>query len=669
MNNTNSLPVRLLFAPAKAGFALASLLAVMPVQAFEFDLMEGEVTGSLDTTLSYGAMWRVEGRDTHTYGNDTEPTHDDVNTNDGNRNFDTGMVSSVYKINSELKLNYKNYGAFVRGRAFYDTEIMDKDTDWSDTNDRFNRRFPGYFDQAGTNRAADAFDSDVEELIGKDASIMDAFVFGSFHVGDMPLDVRFGKQVLNWGEGIFYRDGINTINPIDAAQFALPGSELKDVLIPQMALSFNLGLTENLSMETYYMMEWDESIVPPVGSYFSNNDIFADGAMFGYNELSRNFNASDRAKLINSGVNIDGDYSIVADLRGKRNSKDSGQWGVNFKYFAEELNETEFGFYFVNYHAQVPFTEAGVRPGSVVNALVDTTGIDLDADPSGGLFSPFIASTLHVLSNGVYANRVYPEDIRMFGLSFNTTVGNTSIAGELTYRPNMPMWIDHPDDLVSGIKENLFNSRDLLSTIIPTVFANGLDETGVCANFTQLSQGRPNNYGCIGDDYKNYERVELYTGSLVFIHNFGPRFGFDNFIAVLEPSFELISGIGGNYDAFAAKGSSPYDSRTFSSDYTPSHERLDRFSWGYTTVFSGRWNDVFAGVNLNPILRFKQDVQGNSRVTGNFMEDRKAVTLALNATYMNSLEAGISYTNFFGAERRNKLNDRDNIAFTVKYSF
>ncbi|WP_027707559.1 DUF1302 domain-containing protein [Zooshikella ganghwensis] len=652
MNNTNSLPVRLLFAPAKAGFALASLLAVMPAQAFEFDLMEGEVTGSLDTTLSYGAMWRVEGRDTHTYGNDTEPTHDDVNTNDGNRNFDTGMVSSVYKINSELKLNYKNYGAFVRGRAFYDTEIMDKDTDWSDTNDRFNRRFPGYFDQAGTNRAADAFDSDVEELIGKDASIMDAFVFGSFHIGDMPLDVRFGKQVLNWGEGIFYRDGINTINPIDAAQFALPGSELKDVLIPQMALSFNLGLTENLSMETYYMMEWDESIVPPVGSYFSNNDIFADGATFGYNELTDS--AGDKlspaaiALLDAGGVNYNGDYLVVADLRGKQNAKDGGQWGVNFKYFAEELNETEFGFYFVNYHAQVPYTAAGIRNGSVLEAVNNPF-----------LTIPF-TQLLHVLSNGVYADRVYPEDIRMFGLSFNTTAGNTSIAGELTYRPNMPMWIDHPDDLVSGISRNL-------PTIIGTVTGTG-SEAGICTT-VQLSQGRPGNFGCVGQDYKNYERVELYTGSLVFIHNFGPRFGFDNFIAVLEPSFELVSGIGGNYDSFAAKGSSPYDSRKFSGDYTPEHERLDRFSWGYTTVFSGQWNDVFAGVNLNPILRFKQDVQGNSRVTGNFMEDRKAVTLALNATYMNSLEAGISYTNFFGAERRNKLNDRDNIAFTVKYSF
>ncbi|RDH44855.1 DUF1302 domain-containing protein [Zooshikella ganghwensis] len=661
MNNTNSLPVRLLFAPAKAGFALASLLAVMPAQAFEFELMEGEVTGSLDTTLSYGAMWRVEGRDTHRYGNDTGPTHDDVNTNDGNRNFDTGMVSSVYKINSELKLNYKNYGAFVRGRAFYDTEIMDKDTDWSDTNDRFNRRFPDYFDQAGTNRAADAFDSDVEDLIGKDASIMDAFVFGNFYIGDMPLDVRFGKQVLNWGEGIFYRDSINTINPIDAAQFALPGSELKDVLIPQMALSFNLGITENLSMETYYMMEWDESIVPPVGSYFSNNDIFADGATFGYNKLTNPVTGAkylEAQKQIykDNGVNIEGDYLVVADLRGKKNARDSGQWGVNFKFFAEELNETEFGFYFVNYHSQVPFAEAGIRTGSVLDAV--------------GIFPMNPLATLHVMSNGVYANRVYPEDIRMFGLSFNTTVGNTSIAGELTYRPNMPMWIDHPDDLVSGISSNLVTDKlDASSPGIVRDVRNSGSEAGICTSFTNLSQARPNNIGCVGDDYKNFERVELYTGSLVFIHNFGPRFGFDNFIAVLEPSFELVSGIGGNYDAFAAKGSSPYDSRNFSEDYTPSHERLDRFSWGYTTVFSGQWNDVFAGVNLNPILRFKQDVQGNSRVTGNFMEDRKAVTLALNATYMNSLEAGISYTNFFGAERRNKLNDRDNIAFTVKYSF
>ncbi len=36
------------------------------------------------------------------------------------------------------------------------------------------------------------------------------------------------------------------------------------------------------------------------------------------------------------------------------NAKNDGQFGVAFHYVAEELNSTEFGFYFVNYHSKEP---------------------------------------------------------------------------------------------------------------------------------------------------------------------------------------------------------------------------------------------------------------------------------------------------------------------------
>ncbi|WP_222937537.1 DUF1302 domain-containing protein [Spartinivicinus ruber] len=698
---TAQLALRLV--PARAGFVLASALAVLPAaHGVEFELMDGDVTGSLDTTLSYGAMWRVEGRDTRKYAGADKPTHDDVNTNDGNRNYDTGLVSNTYKITSELEINYanptesiSNVGAFVRGRAFYDSVVMDQSTDWLHANDQFTGR--GYPDQTGTYPHGDGFSRDVENLIGKDASLLDAYVYTSFDVYDKPVDIRFGQQVLNWGEGLFYRGGINTINPIDAAQFSLPGSEVKDLLIPQMALSFNVGLTDSLSMEAFYMLEWDETIVPPRGSYFSNNDIFSEGADKGYNEITSDlvglgagyfFASGGRSLFSDFNINTDGDYLVVADTSQKKNSSDGGQWGVNFKYFAEELNDTEFGFYFVNYHSQAPFVQATV-PLEGINsavALLDSRAAVFNAlGPSLGAVSPQFCSAglsaiyglsgncanigyagvgqARILSNSVFGRRVFPEDIRMFGLSFNTTVGDTSIAGELTYRPNMPIWIDHPDDLVSGIKSNV------ASILAKRKLGQELCTGDTALGGGALSQGRPDNVACVGDWYNNYERVELWTGSLVFIHNFGPTLGFDGFMGLVEPHFERISGLGGDYDRFLSTGSGPYDQRTFSSDYTPAHERLDKFSWGYTLVASGTWNDVFAGVNLNPVFRFKHDVEGNSRRTGSFMEDRKAATIALNANYLGTMSAGISYTNFFGAERRNKLNDRDNIAVNFKYAF
>ena len=69
------------------------------------------------------------------------------------------------------------------------------------------------------------------------------------------------------------------MNPVDAAKFHLPGSELKEVLVPMEALSFNLGLTDNLSMEAFYQWKWKETRLDPVGTYFSETDLFADGGI------------------------------------------------------------------------------------------------------------------------------------------------------------------------------------------------------------------------------------------------------------------------------------------------------------------------------------------------------------------------------------------------------
>jgi hypothetical protein len=54
------------FAPSKAGFAFAGLLPLLvavQAQAVEFSFADDEVTGSIDTTVSYGQLWRVQGRD------------------------------------------------------------------------------------------------------------------------------------------------------------------------------------------------------------------------------------------------------------------------------------------------------------------------------------------------------------------------------------------------------------------------------------------------------------------------------------------------------------------------------------------------------------------------------------------------------------------------------
>ena len=340
-----AIPLRkspLCLAPAKAGFALAGLIPLvlaLPVGAVEFSFLDNEVSGSLDTTVSYGQLYRVQGQD---------KSNNDINTNDGmNRNFGTGLVSEVYKITSDLEANYKNYGLFVRGTAFYDTQIMDKRNNYYDTSLAY---------QPSQNVPRDdSFTRETRHKAGRDAQILDAYLYGNWDVANMPVTARIGKQVFNWGEGIFYRGGVNTTNPVDAAKFRLPGSEIKEVLVPVESLSFNIGLTDSLSMEAFYQFNWKESAIDPAGTYFSETDLFGDGgntaynnfagtavapAIAGYNQLSAFAGPLSTATgLYASGVNTAyGNILKVADVAQDLNAKNDGQFGVSFKYIVEELN-------------------------------------------------------------------------------------------------------------------------------------------------------------------------------------------------------------------------------------------------------------------------------------------------------------------------------------------
>ncbi|WP_219061583.1 DUF1302 domain-containing protein [Pseudomonas sp. UMAB-08] len=661
---------RLRFAPKVAGFTLAGLLPLLggvEVEAVEFSFADDEIKGSFDTTLSYGQLWRVQGQD---------KTNDDVNINDGNRNFDTGLVSEVYKVTSDLEVSYKNYGAFVRGSAFYDTRIMDKRTDYSGSNNpsQPSQNFPDN----------NSFTYDTRHSAGRDAQILDAYVYGNWEIGDLPLTARLGRQVFNWGEGLFYRGGVNTTNPINAAQFRLPGSELKEVLVPIEALNFNVGLSDNLSMETFYQFNWKETQVDPVGTYFSETDLFADGGNTAYavmpqltalNGLYQGLSAAGAGGLQGGGgADAVGNFK-VASIGPDINAKNDGQYGVAFRYLAEQLNATEFGFYFVNYHAKEPtiYADLGSYSGlnlaeltaattpAIQQAVAAQAGISvaqlqaaLAAAPNSPLAQAYRSTLTSAVggiatmdvANQVQGRREYAEDIRMFGVSFNTTLGDASLFGELAYRPNMPIGIATTSDLLGDL---LMQAPQMASGAHVNIGGNDVG---------------------LGDKIHNAERVEMFNTSLGTIYNFGPRMSFDSLTGVAELSSEHLRGSSLKYTAW--DGSTRYYSSRGNVPYINGHDRNDQVNknaFGYTLMLQGTWNDAYAGVNLSPFVIYKDDFEGNSHQTGNFIEGRKAYTLGVRASYQNRLEAELQYTEFYGAGQNSAIRDRDNIGLNVKYSF
>jgi len=219
------------FAPCGAGFSLTSLLPLLlcaDALAFNFGTESGELTGSLDTTLSYGQMYRMEKQDKN---------NDDINTNDGNRNFSKGkLVTNAGSIVSTFKLSYGDYGLTLKGKGYYDQQIAKNRND--------------YFKNSATPEPAQAdpynsFPKKTRELSGRKVELLDAYVNASWDIFSLPFQLTVGKHVLNWGESMFYRGGINSaINPLDLSTYRMMNynlSDLKELYTPMEAVALTLG--------------------------------------------------------------------------------------------------------------------------------------------------------------------------------------------------------------------------------------------------------------------------------------------------------------------------------------------------------------------------------------------------------------------------------------------
>lgn len=247
----------------------ATLLALTASTAQAIEFNNGDWSGSLDTTVSYGASWRSGDLDPDNVGQSYHnplafmltnaerremPGRWSVNTDDGNRNYpDAGdLISHNVKLTSELDINRGNFGLFTRFTAFYDFENADQDF----------------------------LSKEAEERVGKDIRLLDLYVWAEHEVGNRFLNWRLGRQVVSWGESTFIQGGINVINPVDVSAIRLAGSELKEAFEGVNMLWGSIDLTPNLSLEALYMFEYREIIPDPAGAYFASNDFGTPGAAF-----------------------------------------------------------------------------------------------------------------------------------------------------------------------------------------------------------------------------------------------------------------------------------------------------------------------------------------------------------------------------------------------------
>lgn len=618
--------------------SLASSLA-SPAFAINFNI--GEIEGQFDSSLSVGASWSTAKPDKNLIGINNGGRGLSQTSDDSHLNFKRGETfSKIFKGIHDLELRYGDFGFFTRGKYWYDFELKDEHRPFKDIDDH-NRK---------------------EGAQASGAELLDAFVYYNYAIGDQPGSVRLGKQVVSWGESTFIGNSINSINPIDVSAFRRPGAEIKEGLIPVNMFYVSQSLTENLSAEAFYQLEWDQTVTDNCGTFFAQPDIVADGCDSNLAVL-RTRGSLQAAGIPNSALNVlqnngvrwgNPDEGAIVTRVGDDDARDSGQWGTALRYFSPSL-DTEFGFYFMNYHSRAPiFSGIGSPAGSysaasLVGQLV-AAGIPL------GTASALAPSLLPIVvaGNGKYFME-YPEDIRLYGLSFSTTLPTgTAWSGEFSYRPNAPVQLNSTDILYSG-----------LSPLNPSA---------------SVLTGRPDTV------QHGYRRKEISQFQTTFTHFFDQVMGAERLTLVGEVGFTHVGGLESTSKARYGRdpiyGPGPLPNGqcralNLSTLGSASAKNLTKYcedegfvtsnSWGYRARAVWDYNDVFAGVNLKPNVAWSHDVHGYGP-NGLFTEGAKAVSLGVDAEYQNTYTASLSYTDFFGG-KYNTLTDRDFLALSFGMNF
>lgn len=658
------LPHLSLIALAVAGFSQA--------HAAQFSL--GDFNLRVDSQISVGSSWRMEDRNNDYIANGTlaatgvtpgaqiipgvyNPSYqggNSSNTDNGNMNFDKGdAFSQVITGSHSIGLThsqYRNYGANLSFRYWYDHVLSDLDG------------APANAGMINDWKGTTAFD-DAKSGI----ELMDAYVWGDFDVAGRPAQLMFGRHVLNWGESTFIQGGQNVANPIDVQALRRPGAELRDALLPVAMLSGSISLDDAgaFTLQGYYQFEWQRTRADACGTYFANADFAAEGCGPVYFSSA----ATEEVNAANP---------ITTARRASDNEpSDTGQYGIALKWYAEQLNGTEFGFYYQNVHSRLPLV-GGILP--------DIPAFDAGMGPGSG-------QAVYYATGGTPTEyRVeFPEDQKVFGLSFATLLPTgTAWSGEFTYRPDAAIQINANDVLARGLAANLGinNSADAAAAI-----ASGnasLAQAGVA--YLML----PSEAQALGaGEQKGYREFDVFQFQSTFIHDINRVLAADNLRIIGEVGFTYVNdlpdtsemrfgrssiyGSFGEYVPTLNPSQLATDLATSVLTGTPAailgsvhanNGYVTDFSWGYRLAAQLEYtNALISGLTLKPTLSWSHDVKGYGPEPGSqFYEGRMILGLALGAEYRNTYFGNLSYTNYFDTDYWD-LDDRDFISLSVGMNY
>ncbi|TXI04885.1 MAG: DUF1302 family protein, partial [Rhizobium sp.] len=355
------------------------------------------------------------------------------------------------------------------------------------------------------------------EQIGTNLQLLDTYFYGKLPVFDHDVSFKLGRQTVNWGESTLnVINSINSANPVNANNFYRIGAQVEEVFTPVGMAFLSTDLFEGITFEGFYQYEWKPLEAPAAGSFYSGNDIVGTNNGSGGANLSFGTAADDpygNGWLQDNPLSgITPSSAHIAKIKDDK-PKGTGQYGIALKYYADWLNNgTGLGLYYENYHSRLPFASAfatrascaraadsinGWDPSLSGNSLginaIDTATFGLacsnipllagvlptgansvkwePGDPASaggalpGVPAMSSASNSHGAGHPLYSDAVpldtaklwieYPRNIHLIGASFNTTLGDISLQGEVAFRPNAPVQVNPVDVLFAAFGPTL----------------------------------------------------------------------------------------------------------------------------------------------------------------------------------------------------------------------
>ena len=575
--------------------ATALALLAGPAAAFKIDFQDPDLKVYLDSTVTVSSAMR------------TQSAHHPTFQASGNWNIfnDAGDIySTPLTYLGELSVSKGGYGFFTRFKYIYDYTL-----NAHDCSNCFGRTPGGQLN--GVPKGA-------QDAANK-AYLLDAFVYGSWTLGDHPLSMRLGRQVISWGESNIMGGGIATMqSPEDLNGRVTPGTEVKERLLPQGLLWGSLGLTDNWMVEGYYVYEWRPSTFISPSTLFSPFDFLGPG--------------------FNPDLSIPG-----VEYRGRDYPDSGGQWGLATRFVIDSMNAAELGFYWVRSHAFLPYLQANY-------------------DPTGPVAFPVIGPVTY--------KSIYAQDQDTYAVSLSGELFDTG----LSYGTEFNMRQDFYDTRQCMNNFGLTGVGGALGVLgAGGTPAAALAKAGLTPNVPGCGGGNSNEYmwlgnltksvggGPFGANKQSYI-IDVSASWIDNLRNGDPTDRIDHAPVVSTPA--LDASLHGNTTAAAG---TIVDKGSFKGV-----DQLDRpitpFAWGYTAVASFEYDNLFWNLNMKPRFVFAHGVRGYTPFgSGALVQDQKTLVAGVTFEYLSSTSLDLAYTTWLG--KAGVWDDRDNLALTFKYSF